>query len=385
MAKKRSLRNPKEIREMIEESGMKFVMLNNRLFDDFYSVGKVEYKPVLKQVKKEEKNNKEREGIIEYWEDYKGAKTLYKDNNNKVCSATFDERDFILIIFLKFLSQHNFQGYTQEVADYLFPSEKGQNNKRIKKRIKKLRYLQGVVNNEYNHKSQKRAMFENGAKVRLINEEKVIGYENGTSKRTFYKWHLNFDCDYKREVKEVNGNKSEVETPINFFKVTIYDLDLFTSGVLNEKEFIAYLYFIRSFNEGKQIWHSIDALSEKLNIKDSRITEKIVERLSSLRVKDKFCEEGQDFPLIHIDKPSNYERRIMDRMQPSAYYKPVYNTHTCKRLGEPETVAKVEGDTPQEDVAEAERRKRRTETWGFDPDELTAPEEDDLSCLDELE
>lgn len=39
MAKKRELRSKKEIREMIESTDMKFVMLNNRLFDDFYSKG----------------------------------------------------------------------------------------------------------------------------------------------------------------------------------------------------------------------------------------------------------------------------------------------------------------------------------------------------------
>ena len=47
MAKKKDLRSHKEIREMFEQSKMKFVMLNNRLFDDFYSKGKVTYRPQL--------------------------------------------------------------------------------------------------------------------------------------------------------------------------------------------------------------------------------------------------------------------------------------------------------------------------------------------------
>jgi hypothetical protein len=32
---------------MIEDTDMKFVMLNNRLFDDFYKIGKVQYRPKL--------------------------------------------------------------------------------------------------------------------------------------------------------------------------------------------------------------------------------------------------------------------------------------------------------------------------------------------------
>lgn len=365
MAVKRQLRKPSEIRSMFEESEMKFVMLNNRLFDDFYSKGKVDYNPIL---------SSEKDG--DFWIDYKGKKHPYSQCNTgkywiddkgkkQPYQATFDERDFILVIFLKFLSQHNFQGYTQEIADYLFPSVNGQNDKRLKERLKKLSFLQGTVNNIYNQKEQKRIMHPDGISVSLVNEEKVEGYEDGTTKtkRIFYKWHLNFDCDYK---KETDKEGKEKLTPINFFKATIYDLDLYTSGLLNEKEFITYLYFIRSYNGDNKIWHSLSALSEKLNIKDISIVEKIVDRLLVVRVKDQFVtKEIEDFPLLHADFPANYNRKIKERQQPSAYYKPVYNMQMCLRLNE------VENTNPYEQS---------------EVDEVPIPSEEDvdLSFLEEL-
>lgn len=92
MAKKKDLRSHKEIREMFEQSKMKFVMLNNRLFDDFYSKGKVTYRPQLVG-----KNNDE-------WLNYTGKIHPYQSysDNSKFIEATFDERDFILIIIIKF-------------------------------------------------------------------------------------------------------------------------------------------------------------------------------------------------------------------------------------------------------------------------------------------
>ncbi|MEH7574399.1 hypothetical protein, partial [Cytobacillus firmus] len=222
--------------------------------------------------------------------------------------------------------------------------------------------------------------YPDGKLLRLINEEKVEGYENGTTKRVFYKWHLNFDCDYKREIDK--GGK-ENDTPINFFKVTIYDLDLYTSGLLNEQEFITYLYFIRSYNSGNEIWHSINKLSEKLNIKDTRITEKIVERLLVTRVKDQFCREDEDFPLVHVDRPNNYKRKIRERQQPSSFYKPVYNIKTCERLSDPNQSQDNQAD---EDVNE---ESDKYETWGFNPNDIpigdTSYQEDDLSLLDDLD
>jgi hypothetical protein len=365
MAKKRDLRKPKEIREMIEESGMKFVMLNNRLFDDFYTRGKVVYRPILV--------GKNGDG----WLDHKGITHPYSDysGDNNTINVTFDERDFILVILLKFLSQINYQGYTQEIADYL-NNKCNSSDKRIKERLKKLQFIQGTINNIYHHKDNNRVMFPDGTKVRLINEEKVEGYENGSTKRTFYKWHLNFDCDYKRENKE----GKEVDTPINFFKVTIYDLDLYTSGLLNDKEFITYLYFIRANNkEEKQIWHSVEKLSQKLNIKDTSITNKIVTRLLATRVKDQFCNDGEDFPLVHVDRPANYERKIRERLQPSSYYKPIYNTSTLNRLND-DNPNPYETEIDHSVPVEPETKDEKP-IWA----KTFVSHDNDLSYLDELD
>ncbi|MEC1155631.1 hypothetical protein [Cytobacillus horneckiae] len=344
MAKERKLKTPSEIRNLLEESQMKFVMLNNRLFDDFYTLGKVEYVPQL---------TKELNEKVDHWIDHQGNLIAYSEDNQLKCTANFDERDFIIIILLKFLSLNDFRGYSQEIADYL-----GYSNKRIRERLKKLCFLQGSVNNIFHHRENERIMHPEGICVRMLNEEKVIGYEEGNIKRNYYKWHLNFDCDYKKEDDE---NGEVAYTPINFFKVTIYDLDLYTKGILNEKEFITYLYFIRSYNGQMDIWHSVEALSQKLNIKDFRITEKIINRVTSLRVKDKFSsDENEDFPLVHVDRPKNYEQKIRDRLQPSSYYKPIYNTQMCLRLNDEES-------NPYEPTKENEAIKEDKEdklAWG---------------------
>lgn len=340
MAVKRTKRKPKEMREMLEDTDMKFIMLNNRLFDDFYTKGKVEYRPLL---------NKKGDTYT----DHKGNEYPYSEFSDvsKKITVTFDERDFILVILIKFLSQLKFKGYSIELANFI--NEKW-SDKRIKERLKKLQFLEGVMNNIYEQKNKKRTYYQNGVKVRLINEEKVQGYENG-NKRTFYQWHLNFDCDYK---KELDKEKNEIEKPINFFKVTIYDLDLLTSGLLNEKEFITYLYFIRSYNPDKEIWHSMEAISEKMNIKDSRITEKIMERLVEIRVKDKFNdEENQTWPLLHVKRPDNYEKKVRNREQPSSYYIPIYNISTNLRLN---------GDDPNP------YNKNEDQEWDDTLDELLA-------------
>ncbi|KQL54525.1 hypothetical protein AN964_14165 [Heyndrickxia shackletonii] len=370
MAKKRIKRKPKEIREMIETTDMKYIMLNNRLFDDFYSKGKVTYKPVLMKEK-----NKDTGKVEEYWLYHDGKTVDYSENNiPEPKTATFDERDFLIIILIKFLQQQNFVGYSKELADYLFKSKKDNNDKRMKQRLKKLQVLQGTVNNIYHHKDKKRVMHLDGTQVRLINEEKVEGYE-GNTKRIFYKWHLNFDCDYKIEKDK---DKKETEVPTNFFRVTIYDLDLYTNGILNEKEFITYLYFIRSFNPSIPIWHSIGAISEKTNVKNVSKTDELVERLTHVKVKDKFCKEDETFPLIHVDRPENYKRKILERQQPSSFYKPIYHLSTMKRLmGEDDpNYYSVQEDNPSQDIEEDEIEPKEN---------FQVVEDDDLSFLDELD
>lgn len=309
MATKRTLRKPEELRELIENSGLKYVMINNRIFDDFLEKGGNYYSP--KKVI-DEKNKKEE------WKDHEGK--VYEFSQINDIYATFDERDLILFIFLKFLEQQEFSGYTQEIADYLRYSDK-----RIKPRLNKLEFLTG----SYNHLTNENEIQEKRA--RLINKKNIKGYENG-KKRSFNKWYVTFNCDYKKEVDHKTGELKFI--PENFFIITIYDLDLYTKGILNEKEFITYLYLIRSYDSKKEkaISQRISTISSKINIKNSSITELIFDRLINIRIKDKFCSVDEDLPLIHVSKPANFSKKILIREEPSYYFDPIYNRTTIQKI-----------------------------------------------------
>lgn len=344
MAKKRNLRNHADIRNMIEETDLKYIMLNNRLFDDFYKIGKFKY-TAFETIEN---------GVTQYT-DYKGSRVKDYDFNEELTkpqlTVTFDERDFLLLILMKFLSLHSFKGYPKEIAMYL--TKDNANDKRIKERIKKLQFLTGKVNNKYSFKTKERKMYPEYIEVPLINEEVVSGFEEGKIKRKFNKWHLTFDCDYKEEVAAETGEV--IQTPINFFIITIYDLDLYTNGTLNAKEFITYLYLISSYNAKKDIWHSIDKLSENLNIKDARTSEKIIKRLQEIRIKDQFStEEYPDYPLIHTKQPENYSKRVRDRERPSAYYIPIYNIKMRERLEKSQSESQDNKEITSTSVIDAE-------------------------------
>lgn len=311
MVKERNTKSKAIIRQMLEDTDLKFVMLNKRLFDDFLTVGKIPYKP---------RYNKDRECYV----DYKGKK-LEKNLDGHNEYATFNDKDLIVIILIKFLQQIDYRGYTVELAKFLGMKS----DKRFKDHIKKLGILKGKLESVYRNKSKKVEFYPDGKQVNLITESKVEGYEEG-KKRVFYEWYLNYDHEYK----QVKTDEKINYVATDFFRVTIYDFDLYLNGTLNEKEFITYLYFIRAYNKDeKNIWHTINTLSGKVNIKNDLTTRKMVERFETLRIKDKFItEENEDFPLIHIDKPNNYDRKVLNREDPSCNYRPVYNLSTLNRL-----------------------------------------------------
>lgn len=319
MAKKRILRSPQEIRELIEQSGLHYIMVNNRIFEQFYEVGKAVYTPlpVHKKARDEAEYFKINDKHILEKVDYSDSKTLYEVN--------FNERDMIIFILLTFLDQIDFQGYTVEIANYLGTKF----DKRIKERINKLRVIQGEVNSYRG--SGERKYWSEPKPIRFISEKKVKGFENG-KQVTLNRWYVNYECDYKQETDK-DGNL--IDKPENFFMVTIYDLDLLTKGILNEKEFITYLYLIKSYNSGKDdaIYQSISTISEKINIKDINITEKMLKRLVSLRVKDKFSPNPiTDYPLVHTEKPKNYNDNLTKRLEPSLKYYPIYNRTTLQKI-----------------------------------------------------
>jgi|GEM_PF-5199538 len=308
MAKKRIVKNPAEIRQIIYESGLKYVMLNNRLFDDLLSNGnKVEYTP-----KYDEEDN--------VYYDHKGS-ILEGYNQEDKLFTTFNDKDLIIIILLKFLEQSKFKGYTVELANYLNMSEK-----RLKEHLNKLLFINVNVNSTFARNERKYS--DGGYNCRLISNKKVTGWE-GNIKRTYLQWKMNFEHDYEPVTKD--GKVNHVAK--NFFRVTLYDLDLYISGLLNEKEFITYLYFIKSYNENMNIWHSVVKVAEKVNVKNPTLIQKMINRFEVLRLKNEFCDESnKDFPLIHIDKPANYEKRLRNREDPSCCYRPVYNLSIMARL-----------------------------------------------------
>lgn len=334
----RIYRKPEEIRELIENSGLPYILVNNRIFEQFYENGKGRYTPYAKEIEG-------KKGEYEYFL-LNGDKV--PDSESKVeHEVNFDDRDIIIFILLTFLDQIDFQGYAVEIANYLG----SKSDKRIKERIKKLKFLQGEVNSYRG--SGERKYYPEPKKDRFITEQEVKGFEKG-KKVTLNRWYVNFECDYE-QTKDKDGNL--INKPKNFFMVTIYDLDLLTSGVLSEKEFIAYLYLIKSFNSGKNdaIYQKISTISKKINIKDIDITKKILKKLVSIRVKDKFCDDEQkDFPLVHFSKPANFQDQLVKRLEPSLKYYPIYNDTTLLKLkGEDATPY----PTPEEATDDIEENK----------------------------
>lgn len=290
---RRDLRSPETIRKTIEDGGIKYVMINNRIFDDFYEKG-----------------------------------TITQTKSGKEFTVTFNELELILFIFLKFLDKYDFQGYEDEIAQYI-----GYSTKQVKTALKRLQLLRGEMNNRFIQKDQAREIIEDGEplhKEPLVKEKIVNGYVN--NKLTPMKrWHVDYDCDYKKEVNEDTGEILYV--PTNFFTVTIYDLDLFTKKILSKGEFIMYLFFIRKYKSGfDPVWFKTSTIAESLRIKLHGTAQKYIDRIVNLRIKDIYCEENQDFPLVHTRKPKNFNDKLTNNHEPSIGYIPIYNEQMMKRL-----------------------------------------------------
>ncbi|MEC1780053.1 hypothetical protein [Schinkia azotoformans] len=336
----RTYRKPEEIRELIENSGLPYILVNNRIFEQFYEVGKGTYTPYAKEIEG-------KKGEYEYFL-LNGDKVPYSESKIEH-GVNFDERDITIFILLTFLDQIDFQGYTVEIANYLGTKS----DKRIKERIKKLKFLQGEVNSYRG--SGERKYYSEPRKDRFITEKNVKGFENG-KQVTLNRWYVNYECDYKQTMDK-DGNI--IDKPENFFMVTIYDLDLLTSGQLTEKEFVTYLYLIKSYNSAKNdaIYQTISTISDKINIQDRAITKRILEKLVTIRVKDKFCDDGKDFPLVHFSKPANYEDKLAKRLEPSLKYYPIYNTTTLQKLKGEDVIAYPTAEESAENKTDSELNK----------------------------
>jgi hypothetical protein len=314
---KRKLRSGKELRDVIENQGLKYVMINNKIMD-LYKQGKHLHK-------------------------IRGADGVQVIGEEEI---SFDSRDLVIYIGMKFLNMIEFQGYLDEVADFLKISKK-----RLKLRLEKLEKIMLRMNNtthlEKGILKVNLCKNEKGWVKQLISKKEVTGTEITGKRVKINRWYAPFDCD----LKKVNVGVSDLEEykPYNFFMITIYDYDLFLEKILDDNEFSLYLYLIKCFNLNEKVKKGIpqtaSKIAENLNVKNVLLVEQRINKLVNLRVKEKYTEEDQDFPLLHITKPGNYNHKQMTRQEPSIHYYPIYNDTTLSRLNglEPDPYPKDHG------------------------------------------
>lgn len=317
MRTKRELKTGEEIRAAISENGMEYILVPNKIFKL--------YKRGLHEV---EINN----GAI--W----GEEKEYEKMN-------FDSRYFALYIGLKFLDQMNFYGFKDEVAAFMNISER-----RLRERIKNIEKFKMPMNNEWDKHKDKFEIVKDRVRItQLVRKRGEIGFERNRKVKTD-RWFCPWDCE-RKEVKSENGMELK---PYDFFSVTVYDFDLFRNGILNDDEFVMYLYLVRSYNsneiEKKGIAQSVSKIAENLNIKNPDIVHKRLKKLVNLRVKDKWCSENEDFPLLQTTKPKNYNVKLTTRQEPSLHYYPIYNDLTIGKINDkedaPDNVLDIDNNKP---------------------------------------
>ncbi|MEH7381782.1 hypothetical protein V7138_15070 [Bacillus sp. JJ1533] len=299
---KRQLRSQEEIRSLFESQGIKYVMINNKIMD-LYQRGYFEYKV---------KTTDEKGNYIE---------------TDEVRKVKFDSRNLALYIGLKFLDKMEFWCYVDEIAAFM-----GMSVKRIKERLEELQEINLLMNNRL-MKDGKNELLKEPMRFQLVKKHKDRGFERNRKVKT-YRWYTPFDC----ELKEVtNPETKEVELKAHkYFMVSIYDLDLFINGILDEHEFALYLYLVQCYDssdkESKGIAQTTSKIAENLNVKDVDVIQRRLDKLINLRVKDRFCLENEDLPLIHASKPKNFNHKLMTRQEPSLHYYPVYNDTTIQKI-----------------------------------------------------
>ncbi|WP_025726767.1 hypothetical protein [Heyndrickxia ginsengihumi] len=298
--KKRDIRSGKIIREVIEEYGMTYVMVNNKIMD------------LYKQ----------------------GGQECINKETGEIKRVKFDSRNLVLYIGMQFLNKIEFWCYDDEIANFMG----NWSVKRIKERLQELQQISLPMNNKVNKATKRSELLKEEILVPLVKKHKDRGFETKRTVKT-YRYYTPFDCDLK-EIKNSETGEKELHAH-KYFIVTLYDLDLYINGILNEDEFALYLYLIQIFNsndENKQgIAISVSKISENMRVKDSNVTQKRLNKLTELRVTDKFWENVKDeysngFPLIHTRQPKNYNIKLTTRNETSLYYYPIYNDTTIKKI-----------------------------------------------------
>ncbi|MCP3738794.1 hypothetical protein [Rossellomorea sp. BNER] len=316
---KRIERSAKEIRNVIENQGLKYILVNNDLFK-LYKQGKYNTGETIK----DKKTGEEKDLIL-----------------------NFDARFFSIYIGLKFLDQIDFFGYKKEVASFI---KEKLSERRLRERLDNLKKIKMPVNNRFSKADGKHVLLENPKSVDLVRKRGEIGFERNRKVKTD-RWFCPWDCNRKL-VKTENGKELK---PYDFFAVTIYDFDLYRNGILNDEEFVLYLYLVKSYNSNdkdkKGIAQTVSKIAENLNVKNPDIVQKRLDKLVNLRVRDAYCNEGEDFPLLQTTKPKNHNQKLLTRNEPSLHYYPIYNDTTIEKIN---------------NKVEANEKEADGEFWGED-------------------
>ncbi|MBS4191210.1 hypothetical protein KHA94_13560 [Bacillus sp. FJAT-49705] len=296
---KEEMRN--EVRTLIEENGMKYVLINNGVFDHLYI-------------------QKELEGTDE---------TELKQGQMK-----FTELDMVVYIFLQFMMVNKFTLKQQRIADYI-----GCSSKQLKVSLERLWNFKGSTNAKYSPYEDKVQIVEE-REVRLISEKEHVAYNPKIKKnvKTLH-WYTNYIPSYQVKKKGVN----ETLVPINFFMVTIEDFDLLTNGVLSRNEFITYLFFLKTYKygtrDGSQMYWKLSTIAEALNYRLVETVHKHVEKLLSVKIND--------VPLLEETRPNNYELQILKGEEPSSRYIPRFNPLKMSEMN----FGKEEMDSKKEEMS----------------------------------
>jgi hypothetical protein len=252
-----------DIRKIIEDTGMKYVLIPNGIFDDFYT-------------------NKDKQ---------------------------FTELDMTVYIFLQFMMVNKFTLNYKKFADYI-----GCSSKQLKEVLKRLQQFKGKTNAVY-YSYEDKVKITDETEVSLISEKTHSAYNPKTMKnqKTLH-WYTNYIPYYKAQKKEV--------VPFNFFMVTLEDFDLLTEGKLTRNEFITYLFFLKAYKYGSadehQMWWKLSTITETLNYKLVKSLHKHMGKILSLKINE--------VPLLEEIRPKNYDLQILKGEEPSSRYIPRFNT-----------------------------------------------------------
>ncbi|MED3511721.1 hypothetical protein [Bacillus velezensis] len=271
-SKRKHIKGKEEIQKIIESSGIKYLLVNNKIFDELY--GNEELK--------------------------------------------MSELDLITYIHLQIMMLNKITLSAKELAAWIGCSEK-----QIRVVINRLKEYKVPCNCLYSPYESKVALTDDGEEriVSLITEKNQVVYNPSTKSNQKVKhWYPNLIPDHKK------GKDKPV--PVNFFLVSLKDLNLFTQGQLSRTEFITYLFLLKTYAYGKkdkdQVWMRYSFIASKTRRKLPQTTQDHIEKLKSLNI------DGAQ--LIRQMYPNNYQIQMESGHETSSKFIPDFNIKTMGEL-----------------------------------------------------